>query len=470
MSKKIDRRTVLRGMGTALALPMFEAMTATSAAASLRGAVGGSTGSASAAATTEATATANLPQRTAFFYVPNGMHMPDWTPAKTGRDFDLTATLKPLEKFRSRLSVLSGLTLDGARAHGDGPGDHARSVASFLTGAHPKKTDGAGIFNGASIDQLLAEQVGKETKLASLEIGMEGSAPAGRCDSGYSCVYTSNISWRTATTPVAKEIDPAALFDRLFGSKNERESQQASAKRRLYRKSILDFVSSDARKLHQALGSDDRRKLDEYLYAVRDIEKRIGGVDKLDREEVDVPDYPRPEGVPRKYAEHMKLLYDVMALAFQTDSTRVLSFMYGNAGSNRSYRTIGVKDGHHDLSHHGNSKQKQAEISKINLYHMELFTYFLDRLEAIPEGEGNLLDNCTILYGSGIADGNRHAHHALPVLTIGDNGGKFETGRHIQFEKETPMTNLYLTMLRDAGANVDSFGDSTGVLRQLKRS
>lgn len=446
---------MLRGMGTAMALPLLNAMRPARVVAY---------------GTPTASGVISAPQRTAFFYIPNGMHMPDWTPQAVGTEFELPATLNPLDAFRSRLNVLSGLTLDGARAHGDGPGDHARSVAAFLTGAHPKKTDGAGIFNGPSVDQVLAKHVGNETKLSSLEVGMEGSAPAGRCDSGYSCVYTSNISWRTATTPVAKEIDPGALFDRLFGATEERESKKASQKRRAYRKSILDFVRSDARKLHNALGTDDKRKLDEYLYAVRDVEKRIANVDKLDQIEIEVPDYPRPEGIPRDYAEHMKLLYDVMALAFQSDSTRVLSFMYANAGSNRSYRVIGVKDGHHDLSHHGNSKDKQSQISKINLYHMQLFTYFLNRLESIPEGEGSLLDNTTILYGSGIADGNRHAHHALPVLTIGDYGGHFQTGRHIQFEKETPMTNLYLTMLRNAGAPVKSIGDSTGILDELARS
>ena len=458
MSIKIDRRTVLRGLGTALALPVLQAMAPRSVTAGM------------ALGPTGEVAGRVLPQRTAFFYVPNGMHMPDWSPKSTGTDFALPATLQPLEKFRSRMNVLSGLTLDGARAHGDGPGDHARSVAAYLTGAHPKKTDGAGILNGASIDQVLAKQVGQQTRLASLEVGMEGSAPAGRCDSGYSCVYTSNISWRTETTPVAKEINPAALFDRLFGSSDARESRQASEKRRKYRKSILDFVSSDARKLHHALGSDDRRKLDEYLYAVRDVEKRIANAEKLDQPEIEVPDYPRPEGVPRKYAEHMYSLYDVMALALQTDSTRILSFMYANAGSNRSYRVINVKDGHHDLSHHGNSKEKQAQISKINLYHRQLFTYFLDRLESIKEADGTLLDNCTIMYGSGIADGNKHAHNALPILTIGDNGGNFDTGRHIQFKRETPLTNLYLTMLRNAGSSLDSFGDSTRTLDELAKS
>ena len=447
MNKTISRRTMLRGTGAAMALPLLNIMSPT-VQASANG------------------ATKTAPHRTAFFYLPNGMHMPDWTPQESGTDFELPATLKPLGNYRSRLNVLSGLTLDGARAHGDGPGDHARSVASFLTGAHPRKTDGAGILNGPSIDQILANQIGGETKLSSLEVGMEGSALAGRCDSGYSCVYTSNISWRTSTSPVAKEVDPSALFDRLFGTRDEQNSIEQSQRRRLYRQSILDFVRSEAKKLHHQLGSDDRRKLDEYLHAVRDIEKRLLKTEKLDQVEQDIPDYPRPEGVPRDYEEHMKLLYDVMALAYQSDSTRVLSFMYANAGSNRSYRKIGVKDGHHDLSHHGNSTVKQAEISKINLYHMQLFTYFLERLQSIPEGDETLLDNCTILYGSGIADGNRHAHDALPIMTIGNFGGLFETGKHIRLPNETPLTNLYLTMLRHSGSDATSFGDSTGTIEK----
>lgn len=449
--KQLDRRTLLRGMGTAIALPLLGAMRPHDAVAS-------SVGSAAA-----------VPRRTAFFYVPNGMHMPDWTPQEAGKDFELPATLAPLDKYRDRLNVLSGLTLDGARAHGDGPGDHARSVAAYLTGAHPRKTDGEGIQNGPSIDQVLAGHVGAETRLPSLEIGMEVSAPAGRCDSGYSCVYTSNISWRTATTPVAKEVDPGALFDRLFGTEDQRESLTAAANRQMYRRSILDFVRSDAKRLHDSLGIDDRRKLDEYLYAVRELEQRISNSEKLDQVEQEVPDYPRPEGVPRKYQEHMNLLYDVMTLAFQTDSTRVMSFMYANAGSNRSYRNIGVRDGHHDLSHHGNSRQKQKHISAINLFHMELFVGFLDRLANIAEGAATLLDNCTIVYGSGIADGNRHNHGELPILTIGNAGGRFRTGGHISFAGETPLTNLYLTMLQAAGADARSFGDSNGILSQILR-
>jgi hypothetical protein len=296
---------------------------------------------------------------------------------------------------------------------------------------------------------------------------MESSATSGNCDSGYSCVYSSNISWRTATTPVAKDFDPASLFDRLFGSSDELESKQASAQRRKNRKSVLDYVRDEARVLQQHLGSADRNKLDEYLYSIREVESRLLGTDKLDRAEDDIPDYPRPAGVPREYSEHMKLLADVMALAFQTDSTRTMSFMFANEGSNRSYREIGIKHGHHEISHHGNNDEKQQQISQINKFHMELFRYFVEKLNSVSEGESTLLDNTLIVYGSGIADGNRHDHGGLPIMTLGSGGGRFVTGQHLEFEKETPLTNLYMSILDQAGSKAESIGDSTGKLDRL---
>ena len=319
-----------------------------------------------------------------------------------------------------------------------------------------------------SIDQMLAGQTAAaKTRLPSLEIGMEGSAPAGRCDSGYSCVYTSNISWRTPTTPVAKEVNPAALFDRLFGAQDERENREMAARRRKYRRSILDSVRGQAQAMHHKLGSDDRRKLDEYLFSVRNVERRLEGSDKLETGEPDPSDFPRPAGVPRVWDEHLNLLLDVMTLAWQTDSTRIMTFMIGNAGSNRSYRNIGVNQGHHDLSHHGNSPEKQTQISKINLYHMRLFASFLQRLQQTSDGEGSLLDNSLVIYGSGIADGNRHAHDGLPIITVGNAGGRYHTGRHYRFSDETPLTNLYQTILGQAGVRDLTIGDSTGTLPQL---
>lgn len=450
-NKGISRRTILRGMGTAIALPWLECMLPSSRLA----------------ANTVRTVAEEVPTRMAFLYVPNGMHMPDWTPAESGKGFELTPILKPLAEFKSKFNVLSGLKLDGAYAHGDGGGDHARSVASFLTGAHPRKTDGTNIQNGPSVDQVAANQIGHLTKLPSLEMGTESSAPAGRCDSGYSCLYTSNISWRTATSPIAKEINPRAVFERMFGVDDRFETRKAADRRDRRRQSILDYVNQDAKRLHQALGASDKRKLDEYLYAVRDIERRLSSAELLDRPEEDVPDYPRPEGVPRKFEEHLKLLFDMMVLAFQTDTTRISTLMFTNAGSNRSYRNLGIREGHHDLSHHGNSRQKQERISQINQYHSSMFAYFLKKLDSIKEGNGTLLDHSMIMYGSGIADGNSHAHSQLPILLAGGGNGTIQTGRHIEYKRGTPLTNLYVSMLDRVGAGTEKHGDSDGHLEQL---
>ena len=454
MNPKISRRTVLRGLGTAIALPWLEAMT---------------TSSPLIANVTHRVAVSTPPVRMAFLYVPNGMHMPDWSPRGTSEtEFDLQSIMKPIEPFRSKMNVFSGLSLRGANALGDGGGDHARSVASFLTGAHPKKTHGSDIRNGVSVDQVAAEKIGHLTKLKSLELGTEGSSTGGRCDSGYSCLYTSNVSWRTDTSPISKEINPAGVFERLFGSSNEVDNVRSLAKRDAKRKSILDFAHGEAKSLSNLLGAEDRRKLDEYLYAVRDIERRLKSTEKLDKDEEDFSNFPRPIGVPKEYGEHVKLMFDMMVLAFQTDATRVCSFMYANAGSNRSYRNLSIREGHHTISHHGKSKEKQAKISKINKYHMSLAHHLLKRLDSIKEGDRSLLDNSMILYGSGIADGNSHAHRDLPIAMFGLGGGTIKTGRYIRKRTGTPLTNLHRSMLQRVGAEVDSFSDSNGLIDELK--
>ena len=401
---KISRRIALRGLGTAIALPWMEAMT--SPAPLIAG-------------FTNRVPVERAPVRMAFLYVPNGMHMPDWTPqGPGGRDFELQSIMKPVAQFKKKMNVITGLSLKGAKALGDGGGDHARSVAAFLTGAHPKKTHGSDIKNGISVDQIAAAKIGHLTKLKSLELGTEGSSTGGRCDNGYSCLYTSNVSWRTDRSPIPKEINPVAVFERLFGSDKRGENAQALAKRDAKRKSILDFVHGEAKSLSKVLGAQDRRKLDEYLYAVRDIERRLKVTEKLTDKDEDVSNFPRPAGVPRDYGEHVKLLLDMMVLAFQTDSTRVATFMYANAGSNRAYRNLSIRDGHHSISHHGKSRTKQAKISKINTYHMTLASHFLKRLDSIKEGNRTLLDNSLILYGSGIADGNTHRHEDLPICLL----------------------------------------------------
>ncbi|MCP4886767.1 MAG: DUF1552 domain-containing protein [Planctomycetaceae bacterium] len=445
MPHSLSRRTVLRGLGTSVALPLLQAMAPTRllSAATPRG---------------------GPPLRMAFLYVPNGMHMPDWTPKEDGTKFDLPPTLARLADHRESFNVLTGLTLDGARAHGDGGGDHARSVAAFLTGSHPRKTNGADIQNGISVDQATAQFVGDTTRFASLELGLEASAQAGNCDSGYSCAYASNMSWRGPTNPMAKEINPALVFDRLFAGQVVKETRTAQSTREKYRKSVLDFVLDDAQQLHKKLPAVDQRKLDEYLYSVRDVEKRLNGTERLRMTEEGVPDYPRPSGVPRELAKHAELMMDMLMLAMQTDSTRILSFMMTNAGSNRSYPEIGVSQGHHESSHHGKSADKQQNIAKINRFQIDRFEYLLRRLRGISEGQGTLLDNCMIVYGSGISDGDRHNHDDLPILLAGAAGGRIKTGRHIRYKNGTPLCNLYLWMMHQMGAKADTFGDSTGTL------
>ncbi|HAN97429.1 MAG TPA: hypothetical protein DCQ98_08380 [Planctomycetaceae bacterium] len=450
MKHAIDRRTLLRGVGTAVELPWLEAMTRSTAAAA-RSAV-------------------PEPERVLrhlFIYVPNGMHMPDWKPQGSGRDYVTPPLLQPIADYRSRTTLLGGLTLNGARALGDGGGDHARAVASYLTGSHPKKTDGEDIRNGQSVDQRLAELIGGATRLPSLELGLEPSAPAGTCDSGYSCVYTSNMSWRNDRSPVAKEIDPAAVFDRLFSGGDERESAEARARRERRRRSVLDFVAEDARALERRLGATDRRKLDEYLYAVRNLEQRLAGAEKLTAPEANVSDYPRPAGVPESFEEHLKLLFDLAIVALQTDSTRVVSLMVTNAGSNRGYGEIGIPEGHHDLSHHGNDSAKQEKIAKINGYHVGLLKHLLDGMDQVRIGDRSLLDDSLVQYGSGIADGNRHDHDDLPIALIGGAAGRFPVGWHRRYRDETPLTNLYLSMIRNVGGDDRAFGDSTGTLDEL---
>lgn len=403
----------------------------------------------------------------AFLCVPNGMHMPDWTPKEFGANYDLPAILNPLAAFQADMNVLNGLALDGARAHGDGGGDHARALAAFLTGAHPRKTYGANIKNGVSVDQLAAAELGHLTRFPSLELGIEGSAQSGTCDSGYSCAYTSNISWRNETTPVPKEVNPQAVFNRLIGSDNPQANQEATQLRARYRKSVLDFVRDDAASLQNKLAARDRRKLDEYLHSVRDVERRLTMADRLPQPDIDVSNFPRPTGTPATFEEHLKLMMDLVVLAFQSDSTRIITLTFANEGSNRSYHELGISGGHHEISHHGNNAAKQESISKINQFHTTLLTHLLTRLRETPDGENNLLHNSMLVYGSGIADGNAHNHDGLPILLFGQGGGTIRTGHHLQYEAETPLTNLYVTMLQKLGLSIDSFGDSTGRLDGL---
>ena len=429
---QISRRTVLRGLGASVALPWLDAM-----ASPLRSAP---------------------PLRLGFVYTPNGKNMADWTPKAEGAGYELPAILQPLKDFRDDFSVLTGLTADKARSHGDGGGDHARALAAFLTGAQPRKTDGTDIRAGLSVDQAAAAVVGDQTRLSSLEIGCESGAMAGNCDSGYSCVYSSTMSWKSATQPLPKEVNPKLVFDRLFGGGSAEERAKAAARR----KSVLDLVRQDSKDLNGKLGTSDQRKMDEYLSSVRDIEERLDRAARLP--EVKPPDgTSRPAGIPATYEEHIRLMGDLMALAFQADVTRVCTFVVANEGSNKPYPFIGVPEGHHDLSHHGNDGAKKAKIAKINEFHVKQFAYLIGRLKSVKEGEGTLLDHCLIAYGSGNSDGNAHNHDNLPVLLAG-RGGSIKPGRHVVYRKETPLNNLWVALLRRLGSKAASLGDSTGEL------
>ncbi len=441
LGKHLPRRTFLRGLGATVALPALEAMTPALA----RGARLG-----------------RSPRRMVFIYVPNGVIMEDWTPPAEGTDFPLPSILQPMEPHRERMLLMSGLTQNNGRALGDGPGDHARAAASYLTGVHPRKTAGADIQNGVSVDQVAARAIGAATRLPSLEMSCEGGRMAGNCDSGYSCAYSNNISWRSETTPNPPEVNPRLVFERLFGA-GAGEDPAVRERRRRYRSSILDLVQEDTRRLKGELGATDQRKLDEYLTAVRDIEQRIESAEN-DPQNFE-PGMEKPTGVPIAYAEYAALMFDLLALSFEADVTRIATFMLGREGSNRSYREIDVPEAHHGLTHHKGHEDKIRKISKVNRYHMELFARFIARLAATTDGDGALLDHSMIVYGSGISDGNRHHHHDLPVMLVGGEGIK--TGRHVCYPAETPMNNLYLSLLDRVGVDVEQMGDSTGKLRGL---
>jgi len=453
----LPRRAFLRGAGTAIALPFLDAM--------LPGSILGSLGLAAEPAK-------KPPLRMAFLYVPNGVHMQSWTPAKEGTGFELPPILRPLKPFQNDILILSGLTQDKAHPNGDGPGDHARAAAAFLTGCQPRKTGGANIRVGVSVDQVAAQKIGGATRFASLELGCEEGAQSGSCDSGYSCAYSNNLSWRSESSFLAKETDPRQVFERLFPNLATRQSANA----RKYRQSVLDFVLEDASKLRARLGATDQRKVDEYLTAIREIEARLDKAEKEARERKEAEKPPAgavklaqsmPSSVPSKYQDHIRLMGDLFMLALQADLTRVATFMLANEGSNRSYKDIGVPDGHHDLSHHGNEKPKQEKIEKINVFQVEQLAYVLEKLKAAKEGGRSLLDSCMILYGSGISDGNAHNHNKLPILLAGKGGGSIRTGRHVRYPKNTPLNNLFLSLLDRIGAPVEKLGDSTGRLEGL---
>ena len=437
--KHLSRRTLLRGIGAAIALPALDAMQ-------------------------PALATVKPPIRMAIAYVPNGIVMKDWTPATAGAGFDFTRILKPLEAHRDQLLVLSNLGQNNGNALGDGAGDHARAAASFLTGAHPRKTDGADINAGISVDQVAAQRIGGDSRFASLELACEDGRMVGNCDSGYSCAYSNTISWRTPATPNPPEVNPRAVFERLFGAGTP-EDGATRLKRQRYNRGILDFVLEDAKRLQGGLGATDRRKIDEYLSAVRDIERRITNAEKNNHEFV--PAMDKPGGVPVDYGEYTHLMFDLQVLALQSNLTRVVTFMMAREGSNRAYREIHVSDAHHSITHHRNEPELIEKVTRINCYHVEQFAYFLEKLKSVPEGDGTLLDHTMVLYGSGLSDGNHHTHVELPILLAGGRAAGFEGGRHVAYANKTPLNNLFIAMLDRMGVPAATLGDSSGKVTEI---
>jgi hypothetical protein len=448
LKKELPRRTFLRGLGASLGLPLLDAMVPAFAAA--------------------ATTSSKIPARMAFVYFPNGVQMDHWT-IKADTDISalpatLPRTLEPLASLREDVTVVGGLTINGGRELGDGPGDHGRAGASYLTNAHPKKTFGKDIQTGISIDQIVAQKIGGQTRYASLELGCEEGIQGGNCDNGYSCAYSNSISWRTPSTPNPPEIRPRAVFERLFGSAEVETDPVRRARRQRYQKSILDSVLEDARSLEGSLGKTDRRKLDEYLFAIREIETRIQKTESQNTRAV--PSIAAPSSsIPENFEEHAHLLMDLMTLALQTDSTRVITFLLALEQSNRAYREIGIAESHHGLTHHGGDKEKIEKCIRINQLQMAQFAYLVKKLKATPEGDGTLLDHAMVVYGSGLS--RDHDHDDLPTVLAGRGHGAFRPGRLVRFPKETPMANLHVTMAEHMGVPVESFADSTGKLNYL---
>ena len=436
--RAIPRRTVLRGLGATLALPMLDGMVP---------------------ALTALSKTAAKPtHRLGAMYVPNGIVMQQWTPAMEGAGFELTPILRPLEPFRDRLLVVSGLS-------NKGPDNiHETGSTSFLTGVPPKRTQGSELHAGISMDQQVARAFGQHTQLASLELALESGDDVGTCGAGYTCAYTNTISWRSATTPLPMETNPRMVFERLLGDVGGTDPAARLARIEQNR-SLLDAVTHKVAQLRRDLGPRDRSKLSEYLEAVRDIERRIQKAEaQVDQP---LPEIAPPLGIPAVFDEHAKLMFDLQVLAYQTDLTRVITFMISREYSGRTYPDIGVPEAHHPTSHHQNDPDKLAKLTKINTYHTTLLAYFLDKLEATPDGDGSLLDQVTLVYGGGMSDSNRHSSENLPILVVGGGAGRLKGGRHVQCVDPTPMSNLHVTLMDNFGVPVERFGTSTGQLDAL---
>ncbi len=448
MKVHIDRRKFLRGAGALVALPALECYGAPKPAATP---VPGQTAS-------------GAPLRSVFIYKPNGVNVDSWSVQGEGTGFQLSPTLEPLAEFRNDFQIFSGFAQKAGTAGPDGAGDHARANATFLTGVRAHKTAGADIRLGVSIDQLIARTVADQTRFASLELGCEAVRKSGVCDSGYSCAYQFNISWRSESQPMAPEANPRLVFERLFGV-GEGEQRKANLERaRIRQRSMLDFISEDAKALHKQLGRNDQRKLDEYLTGVRDIERRIQHAETFGPPPD--PGVPAPKGIPDSFEDHLRLMFDMMVLAMVTDSTRVITFLQSNDGSNRTFPSIGVTQGHHTISHHQKNPAELEKLAKIDRFYMEQFAYFLRRLRETRDSDGKtLLDNSMILWGGGLSDPDRHSHDNLPIIVAGRGGGRLNPGRHVPVGEKTPLNNLHLRLLHDMGGNAGEFGDATEVCK-----
>jgi hypothetical protein len=448
----LSRRHFLKGIGVSMALPAFESVLPRGVAEA---------GAAAGVAGLPATTATGAPLRMAFVYVPNGVNQSCWWPKKEGKDFELNRSMQPLERLKDQVQVISGLDQQNAFGGKDGPGDHARACATFLTGERAKKTAGADIHAGVSIDQVAARKVGHLTRFPSLELACDAARKSGNCDSGYSCAYQFNLSWASPSLPMTPEANPRFAFERLFGAGSPGERSRSLRQRQEQQRSILDFVLDDTRALGGELGARDRKKLDEYLTSVREIERRIQQAEQFR----DLPDpaCETPAGIPASFLEHVQLMYDLLFLAFQTDSTRIATFLLAYESSNRTFPDIGVTEGHHNLSHHQNKKETLEKIAKIDLWYMQQFARFLERLDEAKDLDGrSILHNSMIVYGSGNGDGNRHNHNNLPFLLVGNGGGNLSPGRYMKL-KAQPMSNIYLSMLDRMGvAGLPRHGDSTG--------
>src|SRR6187200_57733 len=443
VKKALSRRTVLRGLGTVVALPLLDAMVP--------------------ALTAQVNTPAKGVRRLGVVYHPNGVIYENWLPKGVGRDFEFSRTLLPLEPFKNQLIVLTNLSSRQAEALGDGGGDHSRASGSYLTGVHVRKSDSV-VGNGMSMDQIAAKALERETQLSSLQLTADDNSLVGACDVGYSCAYSSTLSWLTPTLPLMAENNPRVVFERLFGA-SESTDPRVRASRLRQDRSILDSVTSRVRELQQTLGPTDNRKMGDYLESLRDVERRIQKAEEQSTKEI--PDVVRPAGVPDGFQPHVELLYDLQLLAYQSDLTRVITFMYGREQTGRPYPQIGIPEPHHPLTHHQNDTAKMEKCTQIQLYHVALFASYLDKLRSTPDGDGTLLDNLVLLYGGGISNSDRHTHGPLPTLLVGGGAGAITGGRHLVYPEDTPLTNLQLTLLDKLGVPVEKLGDSTGQFKEL---